>query len=330
MSTLLKTGLGRLVSTVVDPTIFLSFDRAGFHIHSLTFDKTDINVDMTGKVCLITGANSGLGYETALALAKKGATVYMLCRSRDKGERALKGIRQMSSSKKVFLEMVDMSSISSIKNFVAKFSENHVDVLINNAGTFANTLTYTSDNIELTFATNVLGPFLLTELLLPKLMATTASRVINVSSGGLYAQKLVMDALHLKNKKFDGLKAYALSKRALLILTELLAERMAGTGVTANCMHPGWADTPLVRTGLPLFWKILRYDLRTAQEGADTAIWLATCPHIMEETGKFWFDRKIRKTHYLPSTKENEHDRKKLWDMCVKLTGVDDTFLKRR
>jgi len=313
---------GRILSAVVDPTVLLSFDRTGFLIHQLQFDPADTELDMGGKTCLVTGANSGLGYATALRLAELGAAVWLLCRSAERGQTALREIRRASGNQRVHLELVDMSSQISIRAFAERFTAAHVDVLVNNAGVLPDQRNETADGLELTWATNVVGPFLLTHLLLPKLRAAPQARVINVSSGGMYTQPLTLEDLDWRKRPFDGVTAYAVTKRAEVILTEMWAQRLAGTPVTVNSMHPGWADTPSVRASLPRFYRVMQKVLRSEEQGADTIIWLAVCPRLAAESGKFWFDRKARSTHYLPRTRETAAERDKLWRLCCRQCDV--------
>ena len=147
-------------------------------------------------------------------------------------------------------------------------------MLVNNAGALPSERTLSVDGIELTFATNVLGPFLLTNLLIPLLKKSTPARIVNVSSGGMYTQRIHLDDLQMAHEEFDGATAYARTKRAQVILTELWAERLQGTGVVAHAMHPGWADTPGMKSSLPRFYGATKRLLRTPQEGADTIVWL--------------------------------------------------------
>lgn len=314
--------VGRLLSAVLDPTIVLSFDRTGFRVHQLAFDPRDLDVDMTGKVCLVTGANSGLGRATAQALAERGAAVGLLCRDPARGQAALQDLHRRTGSPRLSLEVVDLASRASIGAFADRFAAARVDVLVNNAGVLPDRRIETAEGIELTLATNVVGPFLLTHLLLPKLQAAPQGRIINVSSGGMYPRKLTLDDVQSRRAPFDGVAAYALTKRAEVVLTELWAARLAGTRVTVNSMHPGWADTPAVQTSLPRFHRLMQRRLRTPDEGADTIVWLAVCPRLARMTGRFWFDRQARRTHYVPWTCEAPADRERLWQLCCELSGI--------
>lgn len=319
--------VGRAASAVLDPTVVLSFDRTGFERHALGFRPADLEVDLAGRVCLVTGANSGIGYETALALAQRGARVWLLCRNQARGAAARAAIERATGNREVRLEGVDVAELSSVRALAARFTEAQVDVLVHNAGVLPDTRELTGDGIERTFATNVVGPFLLTALLLSRLRAAPGARVITVSSGGMYPQRLDLDDLGWRKRAFDGVIAYANTKRAEVVLNETWARRLAGTGVTFAAMHPGWADTPAVRSSLPRFHRVTRAILRTPAQGADTVVWLAAARGLDGRTGLFWFDRAPRTTHLVPWTHERRGDRRRLWSLCCELTGFDPDVL---
>ena len=308
--------LGRALSRVVDPFIVSSFDRIGFRIHSLTFRAEDLDVDLSGRRCLVTGANSGIGYETALALADLGAEVVLLCRSRERGEAAAQQIREQTGNSRVFPELADLSDLGSIRAAAARLSLGPVDVLVHNAGVLPDERIETGDGLELTFATHVVGPCLLTRLLRGNLEKSSDARVIWVSSGGMYTRRLNLADPNWTRRDYDGVVAYAETKRAQVVLAERWAEELRGSSVIVNAMHPGWADTPSVKSSLPRFHRVMRHVLRTPAEGADTVVWLAACPRAREWTGRFFFDRKARGTHLLPFTRESEADRRALWKLC--------------
>jgi len=322
---LLGAGIGRVLSRLVDPTIALSFDRTGFRIHSLTFRPDDLDVDLSGRRCLVTGANSGIGYESALALADLGAEVVLLCRSRERGEAAAGRIREQTGNARVSVEELDISRLASVRSAAAGLVERPVDVLIHNAGVLPDQRVETEDGLELTLATHVVGPFLLTRLLRPALEKSSDARVIWMSSGGMYTQGLEVSDPNWKEREYDGVLAYAETKRAQVVLAELWAEELRGTSVVVNSMHPGWADTPSVRTSLPSFYRVTRAFLRTPAEGADTAVWLAASPRTNQWTRCFFFDRAIRRTHLLPFTRESAEERSELWKMCEEACAVSNT-----
>jgi len=310
----LRRWLARGLSALVDPTIALSFDRTGFRIHSLAFDPDDLELDLSARRCLITGANSGIGFETALALADLGAEVVLLCRSRERGEEAAGRIRECTGSRRVILEALDISDLAAVRELSGKLAAAPVDVLVHNAGVLPAARIETRDGLELTWATHVVGPHLLTKLLRPALERSADARVVWVSSGGMYTQRLRLDDPNWTQRPvYDGVAAYAETKRAQVVLAELWAERLRKTGVAVNAMHPGWADTPAVRSSIPTFYRVTKRILRTPAEGADTVVWLAAAERAREYTGRFFFDRSPRRTHPLPWTRESLDDRRQLW-----------------
>jgi NAD(P)-dependent dehydrogenase (short-subunit alcohol dehydrogenase family) len=312
--------VGRVLSRVVDPFIVSSFDRTGFRIHSLTFRPEDLDVDLSNRRCVVTGANSGIGYETALALADLGAEVVLLCRNPERGEQAVERIRTQTGNARVLLEIVDMSNLASVRAAAARLAAAPVDVLVHNAGVLPDERIETPDGLELTLATHVVGPFLLTRLLRASLEKSPEARVVWVSSGGMYTRRLQLEDPNWTRRDYDGVIAYAETKRAQVVLSELWAEELRGSPIAVNAMHPGWADTPAVKSSLPRFHRITRNILRTPAEGADTVVWLAACPSL-RSTGRFFFDREERRTHLLPFTRETERDRRALWRLCERLSA---------
>ncbi len=315
-----EAAVGRGLSKLVDPGVVLSFDRTGFRIHSLTFAPDDLDVDLSDKRCLVTGANSGIGFESALALADLGAEVVLLCRSLERGEAAAERIREQTGNRRVTVEALDVSDLSAVREVADHLVERPVDVLIHNAGCLPDARQESPDGLELTLATHVAGPFLLTRRLQPALEAAGSARVVWVSSGGMYTRGLRLDDPNWLARDYDGVIAYAETKRMQVVLAELWSGRLAGTGIRVNAMHPGWADTPAVRSSIPTFYRVTRQILRTPAEGADTVVWLAASPSA-RDTGRFYFDRKPRSTHWLPWTRETEDQRRELWALCEKWTA---------
>jgi NAD(P)-dependent dehydrogenase (short-subunit alcohol dehydrogenase family) len=308
------------LSRLLDASILRSFDRSGFRRHAAGFDPTDLQVDLAGRVCLVTGANSGIGFETSLALAARGGRVWMLCRNRQRGLAAVREVRARTGSRRVRLGVVDVADSASIRRFVRSLEAPVVDVVVHNAGVLPDERTESADGHELTFATHVLGPWLLTRLLLPRLRKSRDARVVFVASGGMYTQALSLRDWQWRARPFDGVVAYAQTKRMQVVLAELLAAELKDSGICVNAMHPGWADTPAVRTSLPRFWNLMRRVLRTPAEGADTVVWLAASPAARGQTGRFWFDRQPCSAHLLPWTRETRQQRQALRRLCERLT----------
>jgi dehydrogenase/reductase SDR family member 12 len=295
--------------SVLDASVVLSFDRSGFQRHAKHFNVADLQVSMRGKTALVTGANSGIGFAVSKALAALGATVHLACRDEGRGQRAVESIRAELPSAEVHLQKLDVSVLADVRRF-ARELRGPIDVLVNNAGVLPGAMTRTSEGHELTFATNVLGPHALTSALMPRL-AEAKGRLITVASGGMLTQRLNLDVLQGKVVPFDGVVAYAQTKRAEVILSELWATKHPE--VTFSTMHPGWADTPAVRSSLPRFYAVTKRILRTKEQGADTVVWLAVAPRLSGRSGLFWFDRSPASTHPLRWTKETPDERQKLW-----------------
>lgn len=258
-----------------------------------------MQIQMEGKNCIVTGANSGIGYATAEGLASRGATVYMVCRSKERGEAALAKIHSTTSNPNVHLEVCDLSSISEVKAFASKFSSENkpLHVLINNAGILEHNRVTTAEGLELNFAVNVAATYAMTELMIPLLeKAAPDARVITVSSGGMYNTPMTKD-LQFSESKFDGTLQYARNKRVQVALTEKWAEIYGNKGVDFYSMHPGWAETPGVAKSLPSFSEKLQGRLRTSEEGADTVVWLALQPKEKLVSGAFYFDRAEASKH---------------------------------
>jgi NAD(P)-dependent dehydrogenase (short-subunit alcohol dehydrogenase family) len=262
------------------------------------------------SLCLVTGANAGIGFEIAKGLARRGARVVLACRDQAKGEAARKTIALDTRNPDIELLIVDLASKQSIRAAAQEFSRTHdaLDVLVNNAGTSSPKRRESPDGIELTFATNVLGYHLLTGQLLELLRRAPAARVVNVAS--MMAYGLDLDDVNFKRRRYDPSTAYAQSKQADRMLTWALARRLADTSVTVNALHPGTVNTALLRALAPGFSGL------TAAEGADTAIWLATSPEVAGVSGRLWVRR--RETPCEFRGRENEEA---LWSLCDRMTA---------
>jgi len=299
------------------------YTNVGYRLRSRWWCRDELE-RMDGKVVLVTGATSGLGLAAAEGFAALGATVWLLARDGDRGERARTTVAERCDGGEAHLEQCDLGDQSSVRKFARRFDAEarRLDVLVNNAGVLPSERTLSPDGIELTFAVNVVAPFLLTVLLRGMLERTAPSRIVNVSSGGMYAQRLRADDLQSALDGFDGTTAYARSKRAEVILTEIWAQRLRGTGIVVHSMHPGWADTPGVKSSLPRFYRATKPLLRTPGQGADTIVWLGAAAEPARTTGEFWHDRRRRPTHLLPGTRESESDRELLWHECERLSAI--------
>lgn len=278
---------------------------------------------MKEKIVMVTGANSGIGKATSLALAKMGATVVMVARNQEKAEAARSEIIRESRNNSVDLLLADLSSLESVRHLAEEFHKKYsgLNVLINNAGLFNQRRSLTTDGYENTFATNYLGPFLLTNLQLDILKKSTPSRIINVSSVGHYNGHMNLDDLNLE-KEYGGWKAYGQSKLALVLLTHQLAKNLAGTGVTVNSVHPGTVATniwsrPLGPAGFIM--AIPKLFMTSPQKGAETIVYLASSPDVGNVSGEYWEKLKVKKSS---DESYNEEIALRLWDISAKLTHL--------
>jgi NAD(P)-dependent dehydrogenase (short-subunit alcohol dehydrogenase family) len=274
---------------------------------------------MDGKVVLVTGAASGIGLAACRGFAALGASVRAVGRDERRARDAVAQIAEVAPGADVRPVACDVSSLSELRAFAECFSahEQRLDVLVNNAGVMPDQRTRSADGNELMFATHVLAPFALTAMLAELLQRSAPARVINVSSGGMYAERLHGEDLRSEHTGYGAKKLYARTKRQQVVITELWAQRLGGSGVVVHAMHPGWADTKGVREWLPVFRAITRPIIRTPQQGADTILWLAAAPEPLQSTGRFWHDRRQRPTHYLlGASDDSAEDRRRLWDLC--------------
>jgi retinol dehydrogenase 14 len=279
---------------------------------------------MKGKTCIVTGATSGIGQETAVALARAGANVAIVCRTRDRGEPALAQIRQRSGGA-VALFVADFGSQRAVRALAARLAAAlpRIDVLVNNAGLIVGQRVLTEDGLETTFAVNHIGYFLLTRLLEPKLVASAPARVVNVSSRAHRSGTIRFDDL-TGARRYDGWKAYAQSKLANVMFTYELARRLAGSGVTVNCLHPGVVATNFGDAGprrIRLGVGIARPFMKSSARGAETSIYLASSPEVEGVSGKYFVNRRAARSS------DESYDQAiavRLWKVSEELTAASD------
>lgn len=309
-----------LLDYIYEWTIVGSYTSIGFRHRQRHFNN-EVLPNLEKMTALVTGANSGIGYATTLKLAERGVHVIMACRNFERGQSAANQIRAAIPNARLTPALVDISDLTSVSQFSQWLNLHHprLDILVNNAGVLLPSHQLTPQGHETTFATHVLGPFLLTQNSLPLLAQSPHPHVITVTSGGMYTQHLNLQLLLNSREKFDGVRLYAQAKRAQVILNELWAERHPKNTIRFNTMHPGWASTPGVIKALPRFHKGLQRILRTPEEGADTAVWLASSPEALNHNGVLFLDRAPRKTHVFPWTRESTEDRLSLWNTVESL-----------
>jgi NAD(P)-dependent dehydrogenase (short-subunit alcohol dehydrogenase family) len=313
-----------LADRLLEASVVGSFSKIGFAARGALGLLPPLTERLDGRVCWVTGGSSGLGLQTALGLARLGATLRLVVRDAGRGAEAKARIERETGAQDVRVETCDISSLASVRALAARIEERDdpVHVLVHNAGVLPPARSETADGIELTFATNVLGPYLLTELLLPRLRACAPARILFVTSGGMYTQRLAVDDLQSAEGPFVGTTAYSRSKRAEMALCEEWAAQLRGSGIVVHAMHPGWSDSPGIRDALPGFSRVIGPILRTPAEGVDTLLWLASASEPAATSGQLWLDRRPRPPHRLARTRESAVERRSLLEQCAALAGL--------
>ncbi len=318
--------IARAVDAVLEATVVGSFTRIGYHARRRLYRWPACDShDLTGRTAIVTGATSGLGFETARTLARLGASVCIVGRDAERTETARVRLERETGAA-IEAGLADLSLLADARAFAETYAAQHerLDVLVHNAGALLAERTLTEEGNETTIATHVLSPFLMTSLLLPRLEAApTTGRVILVASGGMYGERLDVAGLAMP-EGYDGVKVYARAKRAQVTLAREWARRLLDRPVAVNAMHPGWCDTPGIRDALPGFSRVIGPLLRTAPEGIDTTAWLAAAPEAAAIRGRFLLDRRPRATHKVPWTRraDEELEAERLWRWCAETTGA--------
>ena len=292
--------------------------------------QSDVKLD--GKTVVITGCNTGIGYETALDLAGRGARVIMACRNVEKAEDAKKNILKEVSDAELVVKKLDVASLESVRSFAKDINETErqVNILINNAGVMMCPASKTKDGFEMQMGTNHIGHFLLTNLLLDLIKKSAPSRIVIVSSTAYKRGRLNWDDI-MQEKRYDTIGAYGASKLANVFHCTELSKKLQGTGVTCNCLHPGVINTELgrhleegshlpwlMRFGLWIFSPIIKWVLLTPKQGAQTTIYCAIAPELDEVSGKYFASCAPEE---LLSHAKNQDDAEKLWKMSEEWTN---------
>ena len=306
------------ISRALDAAVVPGFSKIGYRVRQLIGNWQAISdFDLRGKTVVITGPTSGLGEQVGRQLAATGANLVLVARNEEKCARVIDEIAPLCTGNKPFFVQAEMGDLESVRSACAAIQQQftHLDVLIHNAGALLNTREISPQGIEQTLASHVVGPFLMTTLLLPLM---NGGRVVTVSSGGMYTSPLPIfdngETLEMPADKYAGSKQYAIAKRAQVTLNEMWAAREPETEFVS--MHPGWADTPGVQESIPGFRRVTAPILRSAGEGADTIAWLAAVQPLPGMSGSFWSDREIRSTHKSSRTKKSDTKtaRAALWE----------------
>lgn len=279
--------------------------------------------DLEGKVFLVTGATEGIGKAAALNFAERGATLVLVGRNREKSERVVAELKAASGNERIELLLGDMSKMAEVRAIADQFRARHdrLDVLVNNAGAVFNDYQLSADGIEMTFALNHMAYFVLTTRLLDLLQKTPGARVVSTSSGAHMMGKIDLATVAKRNGK-AGFSAYGDSKLANILFTRELARRLAPSGGTANCIHPGYVRTGfgLNNTGLfvPMAKLMAKLFARTPEKGAETIVWLATSPEAAQYNGEYFYDMKVSR---ITKRAQDEALAKGLWELSEKLGG---------
>ena len=307
----MSTRLASAVDAAMDRTVAPGYTRLGLAVRRRLpgWPADPAPGSMTGKVALVTGASSGLGIATAEGLAALGADVHLVVRDEQKAAPVAAAVGGT-------VHRCDVGDLDDVRRFAATLGLDRVDVLVHNAGVMPPERTESAQGHELSMAVHVLGPVLMTDLLRP---ALGGGRVVLVTSGGMYSQRLRADDPEYLTGDYSPTTAYARSKRAQVELLPALAARWDDVDVSA--MHPGWASTPGVTESLPAFDRVMGPLLRDAAGGADTSVWLAAATPA-PPTGLLWHDRRPRPTHLLRRTRPGAGDVDRMWAWVQSAAGL--------
>jgi NAD(P)-dependent dehydrogenase (short-subunit alcohol dehydrogenase family) len=318
-----------VVDTVLETAVVPSFTSIGYSVRSRLEHWTELtDYRLDGRVVLVTGATSGLGRAACETLGQCGATVVVHGRDAPKTELVCREVAAAVRNGAVHGLVADLSELDAVRHAAQEVLErfDRLDVVIHNAGALHATRRTTDDGIEATVAVQVVAPFLLTALLLGRLRQSPPGRVLTMSSGGMYTAPLTVAELEMDVDGYRGTDQYARAKRAQVTLNEMWAGLVPPDEAIFHAAHPGWADTPGVRSALPRFRRLTGPWLRDAYQGADTIAWLAADDTTPRSTsGGFWHDRRRRDIHRLGRTRRSDtaERRRDLWSWCVERSGVD-------
>lgn len=307
------------IDRAMDAAVVPGYTTIGYEVRRRLL-WSPIEESLEGRTVVVSGATAGLGKATAAGVASLGARTVIIGRDPVRTAATRDEIAAATGADVVAV-IADLSLMKEVRAAAEEVAElGGVHVLINNVGTLFNRRTVTGDGIEATLATDLLGHFVLTNALVPALRASAPTRVINVVSGGMFTQRLDVGDLQ-SERGYRGSVAYARAKRGQMVLTRMWAERLRADGIVVHAVHPGWADTPGVRTSLPRFRALMRPILRTSEQSADTIVWLAAAREPVRTTGLLWHDRAPRSPHRTDRTRETGDDRRRLWSELERLAG---------
>jgi dehydrogenase/reductase SDR family protein 12 len=316
-----------IIDAALEFMVLPSFTRIGSTIRSRIDSWQPLGgYDLSGRTVVVTGATSGLGRAAATQLLACGAEVAIIGRDHGRLESTTRSLAETTGNHKIVPIVCDMGDLQQVEVAAATITNSldGLDAVLHNAGVLMNHRTDNAAGVETTVAVHVVGPFAMTNHLLPALRQRKPGRVITMSSGGMYTAPLTVDRLQMDEATYRGTEQYALAKRAQVTLNEMWAKRLESTEVVFHAVHPGWADTPGVADSLPTFGRVMSPLLRTPEEGADTMTWLAADDTARSGSGEFWLDRRVRPIHRLTRTRRSDtpERRQRLWEWCEEAAGV--------
>lgn len=321
--------LAGIVDRVLEGPVVPSFTNIGYEVRKRSDGWTPLDdYDLTGRTVAITGPTSGLGLAATRQMASMGASLVLIARNEEKVSGLAGSLRDEFDDLSVSYHLADLGEFETIHDAAGEISNRYekLDVLIHNAGSLFNERRVAGSGLELTTAVQVVGPFLMTSLLLEPLAAAPSARVLTMSSGGMYTAGLTVDRLQMGPDDYKGPEQYARAKRAQVTLNEMWASHLEAPSIRFHALHPGWADTPGVEAALPGFRKVVGRLLRTPEQGADTLVWLAADDgEPFARNGRFWHDREIRSIHKLGSTRKTDtpERRRKLWEWVTDAAEIE-------
>lgn len=320
--------LTSVVDTILDKTLVPGYSSIGPALRRRWWAADPDPQALVGRHVVVTGGSSGLGRAAATGIARLGGIVHLVGRNADRLRESADLIRRDVPDAQLIEEVCDISDLDSVRTYAASLAKDvpALHAIVHDAGVMPPKRTETAQGHELALATHVIGPLLLTDLLRESLAAAESPRVVIVSSGGMYSAPLdasIGDDIEYERGTYEGIRAYARTKRIQVTMTELMAKRYAADGIVVHSMHPGWAATPGVTESMPRFAKVLAPILRTAEDGADTIVWLTASGLATRTSGQFWSDRRARSTYYLPRTSDDADARRSVWAYALDAAGID-------
>lgn len=316
------------LDTALDKTVLPGYSAIGPALRRRWWPSDPAPQALVGRHVVVTGASSGLGRAAAAGIARLGATVHLVGRDAERLESSAELIRSEVRDADLLTEVCDVSDLDDVRSYATGLRERvpALHAIVHDAGVMPPRRTETDQGHEVALATHVIGPLLLTEELRTSLAEADSPRVVIVSSGGMYSAPLddsIGDDIEYERGDYEGVRAYARTKRIQVTMAELMAGRYAGDGITVHSMHPGWAATPGVTDSLPRFAKIAGPILRSPEQGADTIVWLTASPEATRSTGKFWSDRRTRPTYFLPRHADDPSARRAVWAYVCRAAGIE-------